>query len=473
MALAETLAEAGWRIGFAVGSETIPTVPALAASGFKVDVLADTDREPDGLREKAFGHADLLVVDHYQRDVAFEKACRSFARKILVLDDATGRDHDCDVLVDAAATSAELYARHVPAHARVLTGPAYALMRRSFVLHRDAALARRDGRPVREVLVSCGATDPTNATAVVLDVLDDVADDAVITVVLSSRAPHVDTIRKQLRGKARLLLDAEDMAELMTNADLAIGAPGSTTYERAVLGLPSILVTLADNQRGIARLMTEAGAAVYAGTLDDGFVPRLRRLVEDILKDGGARIRLAQAAGTFVDGRGALRIVLELLDQSVARDGTPVQLRLAEAKDESWLLELQLQPQTRRHSRNAAVPSAAEHHGWMQRTLADPNRLLLIVEASGLPIGSVRLDRLSDEGGAVRHEVSIAIDSARHGRGMGSAALSLVRALMPDAVLDAAIFPENRASRALFEGAGFVVLSGNLYRNRPARADQF
>jgi UDP-2,4-diacetamido-2,4,6-trideoxy-beta-L-altropyranose hydrolase len=308
MALAEMLAGAGWRIGFAVGDETISIVPALAASGFKVDVLADTDREPDALREKASGHADLLVVDHYQRDIAFEKACRSFARKVLVLDDATGREHDCDVLVDAAATSAELYARHVPAHARVLTGSAYALMRRSFVSHRDTALARRDGRPVSEILVSCGATDPANATMGVLEALDDVADDVVVTVVLSSRAPQVDAVRRRLRGKARLLLDAEDMAELMTNADLAIGAPGSTTYERAVLGLPSILVMLADNQRGIARLMTEAGAAVDAGALDNGVVPRLRRLVENILKDGGARIRLAQAASALVDGRGAARI---------------------------------------------------------------------------------------------------------------------------------------------------------------------
>jgi UDP-2,4-diacetamido-2,4,6-trideoxy-beta-L-altropyranose hydrolase len=308
MALAEALTEAGWRVGFAIGRETMPTVPALAASGFKVDVLADTDHEPDALREKASGQADLLVVDHYQRDVAFEKACRPFARQILVLDDATGRDHDCDVLVDAAAISAEFYAWHVPAHTRVLTGPAYALMRQSFVVHRETALARRDGRPVKELLVSCGATDPANATVAVLDSLDDVADDVVVTVVMSSRALHVDVVRKRLRGNARLLLDAENMAELMTNADLAIGAPGTTTYERAVLGLPSILVTLADNQRGIARQMAGAGAAVDAGTLDNGFVPRLRRLVKNTLKDGGARIRLAQAASALVDGRGAARI---------------------------------------------------------------------------------------------------------------------------------------------------------------------
>ena len=309
LALAEELNKAGWRICFAVGPETTPTLPSLAASGFTVRLLGEADYVPEVLRAEASDHANLLVVDHYQCHAAFEQACRSFARKILVFDDATGRDHDCDFLIDAAATGPLVYAGHVPTHARVLTGPAYALMRRSFVSHRAAALARRDGRPVKEILVSCGATDPMNATSLVLSALDDIARDFVVTVVLSSRALHIDAIREQLRGKARLLLDAEDMAELMTNADLAIGAPGASAYERAVLGLPSVLVTLAENQRGIAQLMAQAKAAVDGGALDDGFTARLRRVVERLLADGGARKRLAEAASALVDGRGATMVL--------------------------------------------------------------------------------------------------------------------------------------------------------------------
>jgi len=311
LALAEALSEAGWDIIFAVGPETMPTVPELAASGFKVRVLGDAIHESEVLRAGASGYADLLVVDHYQRSTALEQACRSFARKILVLDDATGRDHDCDALIDAAATGPEIYAGHVPAHAQVLTGPAYALMRRCFVLHRAAALARRDGRPVKEILVSCGATDPMNATSLVLDGLDDVARNVAVTVVLSSRAPQLDAVRSRLRGNMRLLLDADNMtmADLMTKADLAIGAPGASAYERAVLGLPSILVTLADNQRGIARLMVEAGAAVDGGALDDEFAARLRGIIERLLADSGVRTRLAQAASALIDGRGAMMVL--------------------------------------------------------------------------------------------------------------------------------------------------------------------
>jgi UDP-2,4-diacetamido-2,4,6-trideoxy-beta-L-altropyranose hydrolase len=313
LALAEALGEGGWRVRFAVGSETIPTVPALAASRFNVRVLGDADHEPEVLCEEASGEVDLLVIDHYKRDAAFERACRKFARKILVLDDGPGQRHDCDILVNAAATSMELYAGYVPSHTRVLTGPAYALMRRSFAAHRETALARRDGRPVKEILVSCGATDPANATMLVLDSLDDVADDVIITVVLSSRAPHVDAVRERLRGKARLLIDVADMAELMTNVDLAVGAPGSTAYERAVLGLPSILVTLADNQRGIARLMIGAGAAVDGGMLDDEFTTRLRDRIGALVRSGEVRKRLAQCASALIDGCGVSRVVEAVL----------------------------------------------------------------------------------------------------------------------------------------------------------------
>ena len=129
-----------------------------------------------------------------------------------------------------------------------------------------------------------------------------------MTVVLSSKAPHADAIRRNLRLQARLVTDAGNMAELMTVADLAIGAPGATSYERAVLGLPSILMTLADNQRGIAAMMIEAGAAVDAGMLDRAVRQRLRTLIATLSKDFELRIHMARAAAALVDGRGPSRI---------------------------------------------------------------------------------------------------------------------------------------------------------------------
>jgi len=466
-ALAEALADAGWRIGFTVGADTLAIVPALAKSGFALRVLGADEQDVTVLRTQAATGADLLVIDHYDKDAGFEAACRSFAHKILVLDDATGRKHDCDILVDAGAADAECYAGLVPPHARVLTGPEYALLRASFIQHREAALARRDGRPVKEILVSCGATDPANVTSVVLDVLDDIVPDALVTVVLSSKAANVDAISARSRSNVRLLLDVENMADLMTNADLAIGAPGATAYERAVLGLPTILITLADNQRGVAQLMAESGAAVVAGTLDGGFVVRMRKLVGSLLADYGSRVHMAKVAAMHFDGRGPLRIMLEILDGVSAKDGAPIRLRLAEAEDEIPLLRLQSQPCMRRHFRNPAVPSASEHHRWMVRSIADPGRLLLVVEAKDKLVGILRLDRLPDQDGTPRYEIAVAVDSIYANRGIGGAALALGRRLNPQAIFEAEIAPKNVASQRAFASAGFKPAGNNLYRYGP------
>ena len=155
-----------------------------------------------------------------------------------------------------------------------LLGPAYALVRHAFIARRPEALRRRDSRPVENILVSFGATDPRMLTPDALDALDGFADDISITIALSSQAPHLDEVLGKLRGRMQIILDG-DMAELMTLADLAVGAAGASSYERAVLGLPSIVVTLADNQAGIAKALFAAGVAVDAGQFDEMLPSRL------------------------------------------------------------------------------------------------------------------------------------------------------------------------------------------------------
>jgi UDP-2,4-diacetamido-2,4,6-trideoxy-beta-L-altropyranose hydrolase len=467
LALAEALSESGWKPGFVVGGETAPTLPVLIASGFNVRELVGGECELDAMRSLGSPTADLIVIDHYGRDREFDSECRSFGGKILVFDDATSRDHDCDLLLDSGAASAAIYTGRVPSHAAVLVGPAYALMRQSFIRHREAALARRDGRPVRSILVSCGATDPKNCTEAVLEAVVGIADDVAITIALSSRAPHLDAVRRSLRGNMHLRLDTDNMAELMIDADLAIGAPGATAFERAVLGLPSIMVTFAENQRGVARMMTNAGAVVDAGALDSGLTARLRHLLKRMLDDGETRSRMGHAASALIDGRGALRIMLALQGETSVK-GDAIVLRLATKEDEAWLLGLQSQPQTRRYFRNPSVPSAEEHHAWMQRTLSDSGKILLIVEADGKAAGMVRLDRQAATDRESKFEISIAIDPAHHGRGVAAAALRIVRKLMPHAVFDARVQLRNAASTALFRSAGFVELSNELYRSAPA-----
>ena len=179
---------------------------------------------------------------------------------------------------------------------------------------------------------------------------------------------------------------------------------------------------------------------------------------------------MSVAASALIDGRGATKIALAILEEIHAKKGAKVQLRLAAANDEHWLLKIQQHPQTRRHFRNPAIPTAEDHQEWMRRVLTDPGRLLLAIIADDNPVGSIRLDRLPDDGGSVRYEVAIAIDPRYYSQGIGTAALRMVRTLMPGAVLDAMVLPDNKPSQSLFVGAGFAAVSGNVYRNEPRQA---
>ncbi len=438
----------------------------MAAASFATTVLDGAERdEPKRLEALCAGRADLLVVDHYGKDQAFETSCRSFARTVVVFDDCTGRKHDCDVLIDAAVSDSASYENLVPAHTRLLLGPAYAMVRRDLLAKRPAALKRR-GEPVKNILVSFGATDGANMTPRVLDALADIADVS-IAVALSARAPHLEDVRSRVRGKARLVLDA-DMAELMTEADLAIGAAGSSAFERAALGLASIIVTVADNQKGIAGLLARADAAIDIGATDSEFANRLRSEVKALSADTQKRTRMAEAASALIDGRGARRIRVALSGTATLTGGARVSLRLAEAADEKWLLDLQKIPETRRYARNAAVPTAAEHAAWMKRTLENPDVLLMIVDVNGEPAGMLRLDKR--KASARSFEVSIAVLPAFQGRGVAVASLNLGRALCVDARIDASVLPQNTASQALFRRAGYQQMSDDLFSIIPATA---
>jgi RimJ/RimL family protein N-acetyltransferase len=300
-----------------------------------------------------------------------------------------------------------------------------------------------------------------------LDTLAELSAQITVTVVLSSNAPYADATRRNLRSQATLITDASNMAELMTVSDLAIGAPGVTSYERAVLGVPSIIVTLAENQRCIAQMLAAAGAAAHAGMVDAGLIIRLHQWLEALLTDGDTRTRMSRAAAQLVDGRGATRVLLACLDAAMTKDGRTVRLRLADAEDELWLLDLQRQPETRRYARNPAVPSSEQHHNWFAKTLSDLDSVLLIVEVSGTRAGMVRLDRQRDEADARRYEVSIATDAHQYGSGIASSALKLVRALMPATTFDATILSENIRSQNLFRRAEYVPLSPTFFRSVP------
>ena len=259
---------------------------------------------------------DWLVVDHYALDRRWEEAVRCRPAKLLVIDDLADRAHACELLVDQnLGRSAADYRDLVSAACSVLTGPDYALLRPEFARMREASLERRHGAPLRHMLVNMGGVDQPNATGEVLAALRGAGlpPKCRISVVMGMQAPWIAEVRElaaQMPCATEVLVNVSDMAERMADSDLAIGAAGSTSWERCCLGLPTLMVVLAANQESGAAALECAGAAVLLGRADDirGNLPATLR---SILQPG----RLGQVSATaaaLVDGHGAERVLRAL-----------------------------------------------------------------------------------------------------------------------------------------------------------------
>ncbi len=295
LTLADELAGRGAECLFVSAPGTRDLVPALACP------VVEPEKLPYG--------AALAVIDHYGLDAAYEAVVRSQTRAVMAIDDLPNRRHHCDLLLDQThGRDADEYRGLVPHNSIVLAGSGYALLRPQFAEMREETLARRDGC-LRRLLVSLGGTDPDNVTGLVLDAIASSGLDLMIDVVMGAKAPHLDSVRAQaaaMKG-ARVLVGVSDMAALMAEADLAIGAAGTTTWERCCLGLPTLMLVIADNQKDIARLVVGAGAALEA---TPGTIPgQLRQLAAQ----PQTLQSLSQAAAQVCDGRGASRVADALI----------------------------------------------------------------------------------------------------------------------------------------------------------------
>jgi len=314
LALANHLASGYWDCIFVVSAETREAFPGLDCSAHRVVVVANaSDAASVGT---AIGkHTALTVVDHYDLDASFETACRQWSDRILVIDDLADRRHDCDFLIDQTlARSPDDYAGLVPPSCCLLLGPVYALLRPEFSRLRKQALERtRD--TVHRILVAIGGSDPLDITGMALQAIRASGLNLKVDVALGSVSPNCREVSTAVAAAGvgwQLHLDTLQIAELMSAADLAIGACGVGAWERCTLGLPTIAVVIADNQRMIARELNRRGAIVYAGDWQEASAAGLERHLLEMAWDGKILAAVAREAANVCDGRGLERVVSAL-----------------------------------------------------------------------------------------------------------------------------------------------------------------
>lgn len=202
---------------------------------------------------------DWLIVDHYALDHHWQSLVAPYHDKLMVIDDLGDRVHIADLLLDQNyGATTNKYEGLVPNSCKVLAGTDFSLLRPEFALWREDSLKRRNSNiSVNHILITLGGVDPDNYTEQILHGLSciQLSQQIEITVVMGETAPFLENIKSKAASmavKTTVIINASNMAELMSNADLAIGAAGATTWERCCLGLPTIQLITAENQRKIA-----------------------------------------------------------------------------------------------------------------------------------------------------------------------------------------------------------------------------
>lgn len=314
LALAEALARDGAQTSFLMRPAPGSLEAAVVRGGHRVLPLARDDAAAAAEALARAGPVDWLVVDHYALDAGWEAQMRQAAGHLLAIDDL-GREHACDLLLDAnlRAPGDDPYAGRLPAACAVLLGPDFALLRSEFAPLAKTAAPRR---ALRRILVSFGGADPDGATELAVAALARLEPGRYRSDVVCGRGnPRHAEIERQcstIEG-CRCLEHSDELAALMTAADLAIGGAGVSALERLALRLPSLMVTLADNQNANAREIDRRGAARWLGALGRVGAADIAAAVASLAAAPEALAAMSQRAGGIVDGLGAERVARRML----------------------------------------------------------------------------------------------------------------------------------------------------------------
>ncbi len=397
---------------------------------------------------------DWLIVDHYALDARWESAMRPFCERLMVIDDLADRDHDCDLLLDQnlVAGRSHRYNDKIPEYCHRLLGPKFALLQPEYAkLHPEVRL--REGS-IGRVLVYFGGADLDNLTGRAIKAFKKLNRRRIwVDVVVNSNHPYMQSIYSEVEGSDHIELHVgmSTLAPLMTHADLSVGAAGTTSWERCCLGLPAIVITIAENQKLIAEELHRKGLIRWVGHKDE---VNAAKLLNDLTKllDSALPSDWSKRCWEAVDGQGVERItrILTLGPKSRLR------ARLAEVADEHLVLKWANDSLVRQNSFDPTEIADDTHAEWFYGRLKDFEncRIYVIEDDACLPIGQVRFDRHDPD-----WEITYALDPLFRGRGLAkkflATAVSKMRRDKNVVVLFGRVKETNKASCRVFEALGF------------------
>lgn len=471
LALAQGWQDSGGSAAFLLAESVAGIEDRLSREGVEVlrlHVAAGSDEDARRTAETATERESAWVVlDGYCFGAGYQKTLTSASHRVLAFDDYGHTGHSFADLVVNQNLGADpaLYRDREPG-TRLLLGPRYVVLQRDF---REHSRPTRALAPVaKRVLVTLGGVDRANVTLTVLRALDAARlPEAEIRVVAGSANPNLESLKTAAavaRNPTEIKPNPSSLAAAMAWADMAIAGAGTTSYELAYMGVPSLLIVLADNQRRVAEALDGACVARSLGWHGDLAVPRLAQAIEELAQDAAARERMSMNGRGLVDGQGVPRVVTNLNAELIT-------LRPVREGDAPLLWEWANDPSVRSVSFTHDPIPWEDHLRWFAAKRKDPACLFyLALNRTGEPFGQIRFDCRGDEA-----DVSVSLDARHRARGQGSALILAgsrkVFASTRVRTLYAYVKQGNEPSVRAFAKAGYVL--GGTTTVRGQRADRF
>jgi UDP-2,4-diacetamido-2,4,6-trideoxy-beta-L-altropyranose hydrolase len=484
LVLAEALKNQGYKIYFATRPQKGDLINLIENRGFQVRELVCPKnwRIPEDSADysawlqvpwqedaeslvKNFESIDLVIVDHYGLNHGWEDTVKShYGCKILALDDLV-RNHKADLIVDQTLLRDVNEYKYHNTDSTILAGCRYALLNSKFISYRKIELQknRKLSEPIK-VLLSMGGIDAPNATLKVLKAMSAYVNrtQILITVLLSSKAPNYRSVKEFCLNNyvwVNHIDFVDDMAELLSQQCVAIGAPGGSSWERACLGIPSIIVPLADNQKTISNNLSSVGASL---PIDINDIETKLLSTFDLLIERWEILRKANLS--ICDGKGVMRVV-QGINTLMNEQKNVIELRDANEADIQLVYNWQTMSETRKYALNTKVPIWEEHKRWMSAKLNVVQDFFYIIESLyyGESIGVLRLDRQERD----EYIISIFITPKYFGQGFAKKVLTFVDIIHPEITIKATVLKDNIASQRLFKSANYHKKSSDTFIRPP------
>lgn len=398
-------------------------------------------------------NVDWVIIDGYQFNGEYQWKIKDIGLKVLCVDDHAHAEHYyADIVLNQNLHAQEkLYQSREP-YTKLLLGTRYVFLRREF--RRWLHWKRDIPEVARKILVTMGGSDPNNVTLKVLQALQHVTADGIeIVVIVGSSNPHYDTIKSfanKLSCPTRVKKNVTDISRYMAWADMAVSAGGSTIWELAFMGLPTLTVAIADNQLLTAQHLHMAGASIHLGWHENISVPEMCRRVQGFIASKEMRFHLSKQSREIVDGEGSSRTVAYMR-------GEKIYLRSVRESDCRILWQWANDQTVRENSFSSRLISWEEHLSWFTSKINDDECVFYMVENDrGVPIAQVRFETTGSDDAII----SVSIAREHRGKGYGNviirhASQKLLRTTNIK-VVHAYIKLNNVSSLKAFERAGYT-----------------